>query len=149
MQVVHIQSILTLCLWRNKKKKSMQCKWYLIWTHTGKKKKRKKENPWISVIQAVWWCEVTAVWDWLLLVAPVGNSQHINPVLLLPHAPPIQIVFLFILGNKYCSVYFKISLFFRLKGKSTVLMTSVNQLSRQWQLIQQKNCTISFSSISV
>lgn len=138
MQVVHIQSILTLCLWRNKKKK-MQCKWYLIWT---KKKKKEGENLWISAIQAVRWCEVTAVWDWLLLVAPVGNSQHINPLLLLPHAPPIQIVFLFILGNKYCPVYFKIPfftpVFWRLKGKSPVLMTNVSQLSRQWQLIQQK-----------
>lgn len=42
----------------------------------------------------------------------MGNSQHINPLLLLPHAPPIQIVFLFILGNKYCSVYLKIPFFF-------------------------------------
>lgn len=141
MQVVHIQSILTLCLWRNKKKK-MQFKWYLIWT-----KKKGGENLCISTIQAVRWCEVTAVWDWLLLVAPVGNSQHINPLLLLPHAPPIQIVFLFILGNKYCSVYlvylkipffFFLHLFWRLKGKSSVLMTNVSQLSKQWQLIQQK-----------
>lgn len=75
-------------------------------------KKKGGENLWISAIQAVRWCEVTAVWDWLLLVAPVGNSQHINPLLLLPHVPPIQIVFLFILGNKYCSVYFKIPFFF-------------------------------------
>lgn len=128
MQVVRIQSILTLCLWRNKK--SSQCKWYLIWIT----KKQLFDALWLKLLGDGKWLWFGMDGDWW----PRGERPSLESFVVPPmHSSNPDFILSSVFFPFLKILFFKRGLWDS-SAKRAMMTTSTSVLSKQWQLIQQK-----------